>query len=36
MSSLLQRRNKKYDDLKTSISSISVIKKAEQNHEARQ
>jgi len=32
MKTLLQRRNKKYEDLKTSISSLSVVKKVEQSH----
>jgi hypothetical protein len=36
MSSLLQRRNKQYLDLKTSIAGISVLKKAEQGHEERE
>ena len=36
MSSLLQRRNKKYEDLKTSISSLSVVKKVEQSHQERE
>jgi hypothetical protein len=32
MKTLLQRRNKKYEDLKTSISSLSVVKKVELSH----
>jgi hypothetical protein len=31
MSSLLQRRNKKLDDLKSSITMLSIAKKAEQH-----
>ncbi len=34
MSSLLQRRNKKLDDLKTSISAISIVRRVEENYES--